>query len=369
MAAAAATTGNGSTSVGLLVLMVVALAAAWFASAVRPPPPTPCGTPGGPPVTAPRVRTRDGRFLAYAESGASRDGARFKVVYSHGFSGGRMDSPRASQALLKELGVYMVAFDRAGYGESDPDPRRSLRSAALDIEDLADALELGDRFHLICSSLGCHAAWASFKYIPHRLAGVAMMAPVINYRWSGLPRGLVRQLYRQQPLGDRWSLRIAYYAPWLLHWWMSQPWLPTSTVISGSGSFPNALDEKNRIMALSTGMFQKRARAATQQGVQESFYRDMAVMFGRWPEFEPTDLGKEAPPFPVHLFQGDEDGVVPVQLQRHICSRLGWITYHELAGVGHFLSAVPGLGDRIISTLLPGPAVNSSTAPAGGVKL
>jgi pimeloyl-ACP methyl ester carboxylesterase len=224
-----------------------------------------------------------------------------------------------------------------------------------------------------------------------------MMAPVINYRWSGLPSGLARQLYRRQPLGDQWSLRVAYYAPWLLHWWMSQPWLPTSTVVSGSGSFPNALDEKNRLMALSTGMFQKvrpqcstiymlilkrwrydrgitnrvlcvvqRARAATQQGVQESFYRDMAVMFGRWPEFEPTDLGKEPPPFPVHLFQGDEDGVVPVQLQRHICSRLGWVSYHELAGVGHFLSAVPGLGDRIISTLLPGPAGNSSAA-AGGV--
>ena len=72
-----------------------------------------------------------------------------------------------------------------------------------------------------------------------------------------LPRGLARQLYRRQPLGDQWSLRVAYYAPWLLHWWMSQPWLPTSTVVSGSGSFPNALDEKNRIMALSTGIFQK----------------------------------------------------------------------------------------------------------------
>lgn len=106
----------------------------------------------------------------------------------------------------------------------------------------------------------------------------------------------------------------------------------------------------------------QRAQAATQQGVQESFYRDMAVMFGRWPEFEPTDLGEAEPPFPVHLFQGDEDGVVPAQLQRHICLRIGWISYHELAGVGHFLSAVPGLGDRIISTLLSGPASTNSTS-------
>ncbi|KAF8698441.1 hypothetical protein HU200_035181 [Digitaria exilis] len=345
--------GTGSTPPALVVLMAAALAVGWFVKAVRPPPPTPCGTPGGPPVTAPRARMRDGRYLAYAESGVSRDRARFKVVYSHGFSGGRMDSPRASQELLEELGVYLVAFDRAGYGESDPDPRRSLRSAAEDIEDLADALGLGDRFHLICSSLGSHAGWAAIRYIPHRLAGLAMMAPVINYRWRGLPRGLARQLYRRQTVGDQWSLRVAYYAPWLLHWWMSQPWLPTSTVIDGSAPFPNELDEKNRVMALSNGMFHQRARQATQQGVRESFYRDMAVMFGRWPEFEPTDLAE--PPFPVHVFQGDEDGVVPVQLQRHIMRKLGWVNYHELPGVGHFLSAVPGLGDRIVRTLLPAP--------------
>jgi pimeloyl-ACP methyl ester carboxylesterase len=64
---------------------------------------------------------------------------------------------------------------------------------------------------------------------------------------------------------------------------------------------------------------------------------------------EPTDL--EEPPFPVHLFQVDEDGLVPMQLQRHICRWLGWVNYHELPGVGHFLSAVQGLRDRIISTL------------------
>lgn len=165
------------------------------------------------------------------------------------------DQLTRTQELLEELGVYMVAFDRAGYGESDPDPSRSLRSAALDMEDLADALGLGDKFHVICSSLGSHAGWAAIRYIPHRLAGVAMMAPVVNYRWRGLPRGLARQLYRRQTVGDQWSLRVAYYAPWLLHWWMSQPWLPTSTVIDGSASFPNELDEKNRVMALSNGMF------------------------------------------------------------------------------------------------------------------
>lgn len=88
---------------------------------------------------------------------------------------------------------------------------------------------------------------------------------------------------------------------------------------------------------------------ATQQGIQESYYRDMAVMFGKW-EFDPMDLLQ--PPFPVHIWQGDEDGLVPVTLQRHICSRLGWIDYHELSGTGHYLAAVPGLADVVLKTLL-----------------
>ena len=34
----------------------------------------------------------------------------------------------------RELGVYMVGFDRAGYGESDPNPARSVRSVALTVQ-------------------------------------------------------------------------------------------------------------------------------------------------------------------------------------------------------------------------------------------
>lgn len=69
---------------------------------------------------------------------------------------------------MEELGVYMVGFDRAGYGESDPDPNRSVRSTALDIEELADALELGPKFYLVGHSIGGHATWGAIKYIPDR---------------------------------------------------------------------------------------------------------------------------------------------------------------------------------------------------------
>jgi hypothetical protein len=73
--------------------------AGWLSRVADPPAPTVCGAPGGPPVTAPRVTLRDGRHLAYCESGVPKEEARFKVVFSHGFTGSREDSVRATQVL------------------------------------------------------------------------------------------------------------------------------------------------------------------------------------------------------------------------------------------------------------------------------
>ena len=76
--------------------LVGALGRLIYRAVKPPPPPRICGTPGGPPVTAPRVRLSDGRHLAYAESGARKEEARYKVVFSHGFTGSRLDTIRAS---------------------------------------------------------------------------------------------------------------------------------------------------------------------------------------------------------------------------------------------------------------------------------
>ncbi|KAJ3682120.1 hypothetical protein LUZ60_014693 [Juncus effusus] len=321
-----------------------------LANILIPPPPSKiCGSEGGPPVTAKRIRLKDGRYLAYAEAGINKADARHKIVFCHGFTGSRNDMLRLSPEMMEEFGVYMVGFDQAGYGESDPNPNRSVRTTALDIEELADALEFGPKFYLIGRSIGNHAVWGALKYIPERLAGVVLMAPVINYRWPGFPADLATSLYNKQQVGDQWALRISYYTPSILHWWLEQTWLPTSTIINGTVYLPNKLDAEIRRRGTADGTFEKKIQQATQQGRYESFYREMKVMFGKW-EFDPMDLPE--PACPVHLFQGDEDGLVPVELQRYIADRLKWINYHELPSTGHYMSFVPGLGDKILKILL-----------------
>ncbi|KAM2162223.1 hypothetical protein EV1_039690 [Malus domestica] len=108
---------------------------AWAYQAARPPPPNICGSPGGPPVTAPRIRLRDGRYLAYKEHGVPKQVAKYKIIFVHPFFSSRHDpiiATAVSPEVIEDLGVYIVSFDRPGHGESDPDPKRTTKSLALE---------------------------------------------------------------------------------------------------------------------------------------------------------------------------------------------------------------------------------------------
>lgn len=70
--------------------------------------------------------------------------------------------------MLEELSIYLVGFDRPGYGESDPYPKKTVKSIATDIEEMADNLQLGPKFYVIGYSMGGEAVWSVLKYIPHR---------------------------------------------------------------------------------------------------------------------------------------------------------------------------------------------------------
>jgi len=139
-------------------------------------------------------------------------------------------------------GVYMVGFDRAGYGESDPNPARSVRSAALDMEELADALGLGDRFYAVGFSLGCHAVWGALRYIPHRLAGAAMLAPVVSYWWPGFSAAMAAEGRRRTPgrraaTSGRSACRTTPPGS-STGGWTSGGCMPTSTVVSNTTHLP-----------------------------------------------------------------------------------------------------------------------------------
>ena len=65
---------------------------AWAYQAIQPPPPKICGSPGGPRITAPRIKLRDGRNLAYKEHGVPKDAAKNKIIFVHDFDSCRHDA-------------------------------------------------------------------------------------------------------------------------------------------------------------------------------------------------------------------------------------------------------------------------------------
>ncbi|EFJ14083.1 hypothetical protein SELMODRAFT_181321 [Selaginella moellendorffii] len=321
-----------------------------YLSGVKAPPPRICGQPNGPPVTAPRIVLSDGRKLAYSERGVPKEQAKHKLIVVHGLEGSRHQSlSLVSQELLEELSVYMVSYDRAGYGQSDPNPTRTVKSEAFDVEELADQLELGPKFYLASISIGGYTAWSCLYYIPHRLAGVLMFSPVTNFWWSKLPSREAYNAFHTQAIGDKLALLVAHYTPSFLYFWMTQKLLPTSSTMGALHLHCNPMDRDTILGGKPDPAI---AEEAMQQGIFESKIRDKMVMFGNW-EFDPSEVPD---PFPskngsVHIWQGDEDCLVPVALQRAVHRSLPWIQYHELAGVGHLLHAAPGVTEKAFRQL------------------
>ncbi|KAI3908939.1 hypothetical protein MKX01_039970 [Papaver californicum] len=280
------------TPVSVVILMGLI---AYAYQAIQPPPPKICES-----------KLSDGRHLAYKEHGVPKDEAKYKIVFIHGFGSYRLTNIRLSQ--------------------SDPNPKRTDKGISLDVEELADQLGVGSKFYVLAFSMGGQATWGCLKYIPHRLAGAALVAPVINYWWPGFPANFSNEAREKQLLQDQWTLRVSHYTLFL-----------TYCVAAKSRAILSAQDSEilSKISKVDMAL-------VTQQGEFESLHRDLNV-----DPFTSTEGT-------IHLWHGDEDLFVPISLQRYIAEKLSWIQYHELAGSGHLFLYADGMNDAIIKALVLG---------------
>lgn len=127
------------------------------------------------------VRLPDGRRLACDEYGAP-DGE--PVFFMHGTPGSRL-GPRPRVMVLYQLGVRLIAFDRPGYGESDPKPGRTVADAAADVSAIADALGIG-QFAVIGRSGGAPHALACAALLPDRTTRAAALVGLAPTGADGL---------------------------------------------------------------------------------------------------------------------------------------------------------------------------------------
>ena len=69
---------------------------------------------------------------------------------------------------------------------------------------------------------------------------MSFVVPVVNYWWRSLPDRVIKDDYRKKLV--RWSMWFANHAPGLLHWWVNQKWLPSTSVLERNPVFFNDRD-------------------------------------------------------------------------------------------------------------------------------
>jgi pimeloyl-ACP methyl ester carboxylesterase len=95
------------------------------------------------------------------------------VFLLHGTPGGR-GGPRPRDIFLYRLNIFLVSYDRPGYGRSDRHKDRRVASAAADVEHIADALGL-KRFCVVGRSGGGPHALACAALLSGRVERAAAM--------------------------------------------------------------------------------------------------------------------------------------------------------------------------------------------------
>lgn len=285
------------------------------------------------------LRLADGRRLAYGEYG---DPTGRPSLHCHGFPSSRLEAALLHAAAVAS-GTRLISPDRPGYGDSDPERRRTLLSWADDVQALADHLAL-ERLALIGWSGGGPYALACLARIPERISGCALICPL-----GPIDRDDVRV---QMRLATRLSFELAHRSP-ALSWWLHARPLPTLISI-----WPGLID---RVRAGNSGQADRRAlqdqhvSTVLNQSVQAAMRRgaigtrqDLALYTHPWQiDFSALDRSIDRP---IDLWHGDADNTVPLAHAHWYAAHLPGCRLRIMPGEGHY-SLPLNHGAAILQTL------------------
>src|ERR1700728_2915603 len=128
-----------------------------------------------------RIKAPDGRTLAVQESGDANG----KPVLAHN------GTPNSRQLYARHVadagarGIRLISYDRPGYGESDPQPGRTVASAAGDVRTICSALGISRLATWGVSGGGPHVL-ACAALLPDLVAAAASLASLAPYPAEGI---------------------------------------------------------------------------------------------------------------------------------------------------------------------------------------
>lgn len=282
------------------------------------------------------VQLADGRKLEYLIEGPA-DG--LPLVFHHGTPGAAVRLAPLVEAAERH-GLRLVSPGRPGYGDSTPQPGRSIADVADDVAGLLDAIG-ADRFLSIGMSGGGPHSLACAALLPGRCVAAASVAGVGPADADGLDfmagmgaENLVefgaafKGREALEPLLEEESSGLAAAAPADL-----------------AAAFGDLVPEVDK--AAMTGPILDWLAASMRRSVAESIagWRDDDLAFVKDWGFRLDEITT-----PVAIWQGDQDRMVPQTHGHWLAAHVSASTFHFEPGEGHLslLNAV----DRVVADLV-----------------
>jgi pimeloyl-ACP methyl ester carboxylesterase len=188
-----------------------------------------------------RLQLPDGRLLAYHIYGVENGRP---IYFFHGFPGTHLQAALV-HAQAAVAGVALVAFDRAGFGDSEPARQGTLDSVVGDVAELADALG-HRRFGVIGVSCGGPHALACARLMPERVTAVGLLAGA-------------GPMHRPEALAGQLPMLRAMFSLVRRHPWLASPLLALDRLLF-------RVDAERAVNALSSMLSARRHCVAAVRG-------------------------------------------------------------------------------------------------------
>lgn len=264
-----------------------------------------------------RITLPDGRNLGFAQYGRSNG---IPVLYCHGMPGSRLTISDEMSRLAEELGVWLIAPDRPGYGLSDPKPGRSFVDWPEDVSALMNNLRI-DRFGVLGHSMGAPYALACAHAMPETVSGICLVGGLAPNLFDPAVTAILAP-------GSNALLALARDNPPQL--------LETLKAVAPDGA--------SLLAAMAAGLPEPDKALLAQAEISAIFLRDCDETLRQGQDAAATDfvlatrdwgfdLGKIQTP--VHIRNGLEDLNVPPAMAEYLAARLPRNTLHLLPGEGH----------------------------------
>ena len=277
------------------------------------------------------VTLRDGRTLHVYDDG-DPDG--LVVVEHHGTPGSGYTYPPDLE-LARERGLRVIAYDRAGYGQSTPNPGRAVVDIVHDIEDVLDALGIERCASLGGSGGGPHSLALGAR-LPDRCVAVAAIASPTPWDAEGV-----------DPMAGMGEQNVAEFGAAL-----EGPEALEAFLVPIAAQIRAATPEDLRDLIVTllppvdrevlTGDRAVHAKKSIDRAIAPGIdgWRDDDLAFLKPWGFEIAEIG-----VPSLLWQGVQDKMVPVAQGRWLAERIPGVEAHISEPDGHLSISVGRLGE------------------------